>query len=316
MPGMIDTHRHMWQTAMRGYGADWTLTQYFVWYYLEHGKAFRPQDVHAGNLLAGIESLDAGRHHHRRLVARTADHRARRRRRRRAAGGARPVRAGLRQHPGRARGSGRPRRSSGTSSAAGSPPATTCSASRWPSTSPATRRSPRRPPSRSPASSACRSPRTPASGARPTTTASGSCTRTASPTPETIYVHAATLSDDSYHRIAATGGSVSVSTESEQSCGPGLPAHLGAALARHPGLAVDGHQRLVERRPVLGDAHHARRGPVPRAPRGARARATRSPTATCARTRSWSGPPAAAPRRSASTTSSAASRPARRPTWS
>src|ERR1700742_2592346 len=31
MPGMIDTHRHMWQTAMRGYGADWTLTQYFVW---------------------------------------------------------------------------------------------------------------------------------------------------------------------------------------------------------------------------------------------------------------------------------------------
>lgn len=40
MPGMIDTHRHMWQTVMRGYGADWTLTQYFVWYYLEHGKAF------------------------------------------------------------------------------------------------------------------------------------------------------------------------------------------------------------------------------------------------------------------------------------
>ena len=26
MPGMIDTHRHMWQTAMRGYGAYWTLT--------------------------------------------------------------------------------------------------------------------------------------------------------------------------------------------------------------------------------------------------------------------------------------------------
>src|SRR5213080_3637007 len=60
MPGMIDTHRHMWQTAMRGYGADWTLTQYFVWYYLEHGKKFRPQDVHAGNVLSAIESLDAG----------------------------------------------------------------------------------------------------------------------------------------------------------------------------------------------------------------------------------------------------------------
>jgi 5-methylthioadenosine/S-adenosylhomocysteine deaminase len=60
MPGMIDTHRHMWQTAMRAYGADWTLTQYFVWYYLEHGRTFRPEDVHAGNLLSAIESLDAG----------------------------------------------------------------------------------------------------------------------------------------------------------------------------------------------------------------------------------------------------------------
>jgi cytosine/adenosine deaminase-related metal-dependent hydrolase len=42
-------------------------------------------------------------------------------------------------------------------------------------------------------------------------------------TPENIYVHAATLEPDSYHRIAATGGSVSVSTESEQSAGQGYP---------------------------------------------------------------------------------------------
>ncbi|MEJ1229620.1 MAG: amidohydrolase family protein [Galbitalea sp.] len=41
--------------------------------------------------------------------------------------------------------------------------------------------------------------------------------------PENIYVHAATLSDDSYQRIAATGGSVSLSTESELSCGQGYP---------------------------------------------------------------------------------------------
>ncbi|HEY0815855.1 MAG TPA: amidohydrolase family protein [Pseudonocardia sp.] len=60
MPGMIDTHRHMWQTAMRGYGADWTLTQYFVWYYLESGRHFRPEDIRAGNLLAAAEALDAG----------------------------------------------------------------------------------------------------------------------------------------------------------------------------------------------------------------------------------------------------------------
>ena len=36
-------------------------------------------------------------------------------------------------------------------------------------------------------------------------------------------MHAATLTADSYQRIAATGGSVSVSTESEQSCGQGYP---------------------------------------------------------------------------------------------
>ena len=60
MPGMIDTHRHMWQTAMRAYGADWTLTQYFVWYYLENGRHFRPEDIHAGNLLAAWEALEAG----------------------------------------------------------------------------------------------------------------------------------------------------------------------------------------------------------------------------------------------------------------
>jgi cytosine/adenosine deaminase-related metal-dependent hydrolase len=41
--------------------------------------------------------------------------------------------------------------------------------------------------------------------------------------PDTVYVHAATLSEDSYQRIAATGGSVSVSTESEQSAGQGYP---------------------------------------------------------------------------------------------
>ncbi|NBM16318.1 amidohydrolase family protein [Streptomyces sp. GC420] len=60
MPGMVDTHRHMWQTALRGLGADWTLSQYFVFYYLNWGKIFRPEDIHAGNLLSAVEALDAG----------------------------------------------------------------------------------------------------------------------------------------------------------------------------------------------------------------------------------------------------------------
>jgi cytosine/adenosine deaminase-related metal-dependent hydrolase len=38
-----------------------------------------------------------------------------------------------------------------------------------------------------------------------------------------VYVHATTLTRDSYNRIAATGGYASVSTESEQSAGQGYP---------------------------------------------------------------------------------------------
>ena len=173
MPGMIDTHRHMWQTAMRAYGADWTLTQYFVWYYLEHGKHFRPEDIYAGNLLVGLGRARGRRHHHRRLVARPADRRPRRGRGRRAA---RRCRAGSSWPTA----TSRPAPWEWTADPAVQAflersriAATTCSASSSRSTSPATRRSPSGRPSRWPASSGSRSPPTPASGARPTTTASG-----------------------------------------------------------------------------------------------------------------------------------------------
>jgi cytosine/adenosine deaminase-related metal-dependent hydrolase len=60
MPGMVDTHRHMWQTALRGFGADWTLTNYFMFYYINWGKIFRAEDIYAGNLLSAIEAIDSG----------------------------------------------------------------------------------------------------------------------------------------------------------------------------------------------------------------------------------------------------------------
>ena len=59
MPGMIDSHRHMWQTVVRGLGADWTLSRYFEWF-TRHRDAFRPEDVHAGNLLSALEAFEAG----------------------------------------------------------------------------------------------------------------------------------------------------------------------------------------------------------------------------------------------------------------
>ena len=157
MPGMIDTHRHMWQTAMRGYGADWTLTQYFVWYYLEHGKHVPPRG-HPRRQPArrAWEALEAGvtttvdwSH-----GLQTVDHAEAAVDALQAVPG--PVRAGLRQHPGRPVGVDRRPGGPARSSSAAAPAPTTCSASSWPSTSPATRPSRRRRPSRWPASSACR----------------------------------------------------------------------------------------------------------------------------------------------------------------
>src|SRR5258706_1106260 len=40
--------------------------------------------------------------------------------------------------------------------------------------------------------------------------------------PSSIYVHAATLSADSYHRIAATGGAPPLSTQTGRSAGQGV----------------------------------------------------------------------------------------------
>jgi cytosine/adenosine deaminase-related metal-dependent hydrolase len=221
MPGMVDTHRHMWQTAMRGYGADWTLTQYFVWNYLEHGKKFRPEDIHAGNLLSAIESIEAG-------VTTTVDwsHGLQTTEHADAAVDA------LRAVPGRfvlAYGN--------------------IHAGPWEwSTTPEFRAFVNRHFNGDDmlgfqmAFDVTGDPEFPERAAfevarelgAPVTTHAGVWGATNNDSirlmhehgfmgPETVYVHAATLSPDSYNRIAATGGSVSVSTESEQSCGQGYP---------------------------------------------------------------------------------------------
>jgi cytosine/adenosine deaminase-related metal-dependent hydrolase len=222
MPGMIDTHRHMWQTAMRAYGADWTLTQYFVWYYLEHGAKFRPEDIRAGNLLSAWDALEAGvtttvdwSH-----GLQTVDH-------------AEAAVEALRSAPGRyvlAYGN--------------------IQAAPWEWTAdPAVRSFFERHRGSDGdmlgfqlAFDVTGDPAFPEKAAfelaqdlgLPVTTHAGVWGATNDDgirlmhehgfmQPDTVYVHAATLTTDSYHRIAATGGSVSVSTESEQSAGQGYP---------------------------------------------------------------------------------------------
>ena len=222
MPGMIDTHRHMWQTAMRGYGADWTLTQYFVWYYLQWGKTFRPQDIYAGNLLSGLESLDAGvtttvNWSH---GLQTVDH------------GEAAVQA-LTEVPGRfVLAYGNIQQGPWEWSAA--PEFRDFVSRHFAAANDML--------GFQMAFDVTGDPEFPEKAAFevardlgvPVTTHAGVWGATNDDgirlmhehgfmTPSTIYVHAATLTRDSYHRIAATGGTASVSTESEQSAGQGYP---------------------------------------------------------------------------------------------
>ena len=312
MPGMIDTHRHMWQTAMRGYGADWTLTQYFVWYYLEWGKSFRPQDVYAGNLLSAIEARRRRRHDVGRLVARPAEHRARRGRARRARGDPGPLRAGLRQHPAGPVGVVElprvPRLRAPSDRHLRRPhrPAAGLRRHRRP------RRSRSAPRSRRRASSACTSRRTPACGAITNDESIKLMYENGFMTPGQIYVHSTTLSPDSYHKIAASGGYASVSTESECSAGQGYPPTWQLRKYGIPvSLSMDTSVWWS------ADLFSAMRGTL-NADRvrvhmdGARERARPSSTTRCAPRRWWSGPRSAArgarPRRQGRAASRSASR--------
>jgi len=60
LPGFVDTHRHTWQTAFRGVGADWTFVEYLAAVHGTLKPHYRPEDVYLGNLLGRLEALHAG----------------------------------------------------------------------------------------------------------------------------------------------------------------------------------------------------------------------------------------------------------------
>ncbi|WP_394827646.1 amidohydrolase family protein [Pendulispora albinea] len=60
LPGLIDTHRHTWQTALRHRGACWSLGEYFNALFLDVGPRIRPEDVYASTSFAALAALDSG----------------------------------------------------------------------------------------------------------------------------------------------------------------------------------------------------------------------------------------------------------------
>lgn len=67
LPGFVDTHRHLWQTTMRGLTANWNLKDYF-WCIRSHFAGLHdPDDVYGGQYAGGLDALVNG-------VTTTIDH--------------------------------------------------------------------------------------------------------------------------------------------------------------------------------------------------------------------------------------------------
>jgi cytosine/adenosine deaminase-related metal-dependent hydrolase len=60
MPGFVDTHRHVWQTALRGICGEWSLKEYMTGIRFQRAKLYRPEDVYAANYVGMLEALNAG----------------------------------------------------------------------------------------------------------------------------------------------------------------------------------------------------------------------------------------------------------------
>ena len=60
MPGFVDTHRHTWQTPVRGVLPCCTLDEYFAAMLGNLGGQYRPEDVLVANYAGALEALNAG----------------------------------------------------------------------------------------------------------------------------------------------------------------------------------------------------------------------------------------------------------------
>lgn len=60
LPGFIDSHRHLYQSVLRGTASDWSLMQYFIGMMGRFGSVFEPEDMYVANLLGAADALDSG----------------------------------------------------------------------------------------------------------------------------------------------------------------------------------------------------------------------------------------------------------------
>ncbi|HUY20437.1 MAG TPA: amidohydrolase family protein [Candidatus Binataceae bacterium] len=60
IPGLVNTHHHMWQGSIRNVAIDYTIGEYFAKFMSVIAPRFTPADVYAGDLMSALEGLNAG----------------------------------------------------------------------------------------------------------------------------------------------------------------------------------------------------------------------------------------------------------------
>lgn len=60
IPGLINSHIHTWQSALRGIAADWTVAQYMQAMHRGLATLFRPEDIYIANLMGALNQINSG----------------------------------------------------------------------------------------------------------------------------------------------------------------------------------------------------------------------------------------------------------------
>lgn len=60
LPGLVNSHVHTWQSALRGVAADWTVAKYMQSMHRGLAGHFRPEDLYIANLMGALNQLHCG----------------------------------------------------------------------------------------------------------------------------------------------------------------------------------------------------------------------------------------------------------------
>lgn len=60
LPGLVQAHIHMWQTALRALGGDWAGSDYYAFFHATIAPRYTPEDTFIGTLVGALHQIDAG----------------------------------------------------------------------------------------------------------------------------------------------------------------------------------------------------------------------------------------------------------------